>query len=819
MATTSHGRAVKSLNKSSGRGRFVFKSFSERVDEIDINVYRSIEKVKAEPSEGSSFFRDCLIEWRELNTAEDFISLYEEIMPCTQTLPLVLLHKESLISKLLSRLHIKARLSLDAILRLIAALSRDLLEEFVPIVDSLVYLLENGGDREPDIMEQVFTTWSYIMMYLQKYLVRNPSEVLKIPNLISKGTRLILLGSRNGKMDVPSRIVEPFIGNLENIILTEVTSKLRYYPKEYVQQFMAEAMSFVLRNASDEQLERGVRRVIDDAVKKPSLCRESGVKALLFNIMKGYTSRFHSKAERVLQLLTTEAIYPVGDKANQDSMTILKIVKSVFKNLCEKMESKELNLVWNCLYKETDECLNTGNTRHLRHVLSVLVSAIKIQNGQKVSGKFKSYVTTLFFLICSAKLIQLTMTVSYGSFMVMGMVNPFPQDYKPALKLAVRLVQTFIKPYGVIDSQEDIHLVVDIILKLMLAILKGLCNCNTSMISECAIQWAPIFKLRSSSLLSFIKELLQEDLCLLHFRSNIISALNDLMEISEEEIIHLLQSLCEKMQLDICNSDFVDGTSEEALARICSRLQDIISSWKGKINASAHADALCQIDEGKLALLWGAVSCYSHMSIVGGNTSLMVELMDAVDHLLTVKAGYIGDMSKKALECIIGSALSSYNRLYKRSFCGADETGKFLSLAKRYKMSSSLLLAVADYLEVKHGSSLEDNKCRIYHPELEEKTAEAVVSLSDNLHHPDKDIRISTLKILCHYKPLLWENSSVDQPAKKQKIEVSPTCNAECKENNKHSAVDIQDTDGTIWGKDSKCLHASVIEWIVGHLE
>lgn len=41
-----------------------FKSFSERVDEVDINVYRSLEKVKAEPSEGSSFFRDCLIEWR-----------------------------------------------------------------------------------------------------------------------------------------------------------------------------------------------------------------------------------------------------------------------------------------------------------------------------------------------------------------------------------------------------------------------------------------------------------------------------------------------------------------------------------------------------------------------------------------------------------------------------------------------------------------------------------------------------------------------------------------------------------------------------------
>ncbi|PNX89528.1 hypothetical protein L195_g045648, partial [Trifolium pratense] len=68
--------------------------------------------------------------------------------------------------------------------RLIADLSRDLLEEFVPlfprIVDSLASLLESGADREPDIIEQIFTSWSYIMMYLQKYLIHNPSEVLKI---------------------------------------------------------------------------------------------------------------------------------------------------------------------------------------------------------------------------------------------------------------------------------------------------------------------------------------------------------------------------------------------------------------------------------------------------------------------------------------------------------------------------------------------------------------------------------------------------------------------------------------------------------------
>ncbi|PNX66007.1 hypothetical protein L195_g054835, partial [Trifolium pratense] len=80
---------------------------------------------------------------------------------------------------------------------------------------------------------------------------------------------------------------------------------------------MAEAMSFVLRNAPDEQLKRGIRRVIAEAVKKPSPCRESGVELLLYNIMKGYSPRFHSKAERVLQLLTSETVHSIGNGADQ----------------------------------------------------------------------------------------------------------------------------------------------------------------------------------------------------------------------------------------------------------------------------------------------------------------------------------------------------------------------------------------------------------------------------------------------------------------------------------------------------------------------
>ena len=52
-----------------------------------------------------------------------------------------------------------------------------------------------------------------------------------------------------------------------NCCFCRVTVKLRYYPKDFVQEFMAEALSFLLRNPSTEQLIKGiVRRIFESAI-------------------------------------------------------------------------------------------------------------------------------------------------------------------------------------------------------------------------------------------------------------------------------------------------------------------------------------------------------------------------------------------------------------------------------------------------------------------------------------------------------------------------------------------------------------------------
>ncbi|CAL5416773.1 unnamed protein product [Camellia sinensis] len=680
MATAAEAQAVKSLNKSPGRRRFVFKTFSQRIEEIDVDVFRSLDPLKSEPSEGSSFFRDCLVEWRELNTADDFISFYEEMMPLVQTLPQIILQKELILSKLISRLQMKGRLSLEPILRLIAALSRDLLEDFPPflqrVADSLVSLLKSGADREPEIIEQ-------------KYLVRDVVHVLR------------------------------------------VTGKLRYYPKNYVQEFMAEAVSFLLRNAPIEQLIKGTRKVMVEVAKKPLVFRKSGVSALLWYVLRGTSSKLHSRAEQVLRLLVDNSIIGIGDKFAQGSDSVVEVVTAAFQRLCEELEPTELNLMWGCLYEEITDAVSNGCLLHLSRLLSLLISTVQIDYVRKIS------------------------------------------DYQLMLQVVGVLMQKFILPARILKTEDQSTEVVDKVLQLMLCILDGLHLAdNVPVLSSVSVQWAPVFDLRNSSLLTFIKQLLLKDPRVVHaFRQNTIRALNDLIETSEEEVVPLLLTFCERLEVQIQSSSFIDGTSKEEVSRICSYLPDAIGYWIGIINQIVHGDSSAiQLQETKLALLWGIISCYPYMKDIQADPSLLLDFVDTLSRLLAIESGFsdnIAGFHKHTWESLIGAALSSYNKMRSGNIRD-EEVSKFLQLARRYTFSSQILSSVADFLDSMDGNV-------VLHPDLKaEKAMESLAIFAENLCHSDKLIRHSTLRILCHYELLNCEHASEDQHAeKKMRTEVS----------------------------------------------
>nr|VDD43578.1 unnamed protein product [Brassica oleracea] len=135
------------------------------------------------PPNGSTFFKDCLVELRDQNTSADFISFFEDLLPYIQTRQSIVLYSEFIFSKLVSELQMEARFSLDPILRLIAALSRDLKDDFAPflprVVNSLVVLLNNGGQKDAETIEQIFTSWSEIIENLRFCFSRDIQGALR----------------------------------------------------------------------------------------------------------------------------------------------------------------------------------------------------------------------------------------------------------------------------------------------------------------------------------------------------------------------------------------------------------------------------------------------------------------------------------------------------------------------------------------------------------------------------------------------------------------------------------------------------------------
>uniref|UniRef100_A0A0D3DH41 Uncharacterized protein n=1 Tax=Brassica oleracea var. oleracea TaxID=109376 RepID=A0A0D3DH41_BRAOL len=618
MATPADARAVKSLNTSGGRKKFVFKNLAQKVNEIDISgFFKSLEKVKPEPSEGSSFFRDCLVELRELNTAEDFISFYEEMLPFVQTLPLVIEQKEIIFTKLVSRLQMDARLSLDAILRLIAALSRDLLEDFIPflprIVNSLVALLENGGKKDADIIKQIFSSWCEILMNLQKYLVRDIEGILRD------------------------------------------TLDLRYHPKDYINELMSESMSFLLRNARNEQLEKGINRILSE-VADPA--KQDGAVDLLYYAMRGTSG---------------------------SAGTVVGVVSSTLERLCEDLEADKLNVMWKCLIQEINESIKNKNSVHLSRLLSVLTAAVRVQKGLKV------------------------------------------HDYPSLIRLVGLIVSTFVASSETVVEGDNLSAVIDEVLQLMLCTINRVTDLETV-----ASQWAPIFAVKRSS------------------------AINNMIWESSEEVIPLLLTFCENQLTSHDRVTIVDQTFE--------KIHEFLEENIKKVRQNIENTGLSQTDDAELASIWGVVNCYPYFKV---DSSLLISFKDTLRQHLTVPDANSSSAPELMWQSLLGAALSSCHKLPRR--INHNDIEEALSMAKDYKSCVQVLTPVADFLDSMHRLALGNDDRSKPQPELqEEKAKDAFGIFSENLRHPNKCIRLMTLRILCHFETFSSDSSSEEHPPKKK---------------------------------------------------
>jgi U3 small nucleolar RNA-associated protein 20 len=93
-----------------------FQPFSERIANIDVDVFHRVRHKNEDDPEGSeTYFRAALEKWGDLNLTESFEAFRKEI-PATHTLHLVLQQKDDIVAVLIKYIKLKNPLCLQPIL-------------------------------------------------------------------------------------------------------------------------------------------------------------------------------------------------------------------------------------------------------------------------------------------------------------------------------------------------------------------------------------------------------------------------------------------------------------------------------------------------------------------------------------------------------------------------------------------------------------------------------------------------------------------------------------------------------------------------------
>jgi hypothetical protein len=69
------------------------------------------------------------------------------------------------------------------------------------------------------------------------------------------------------------------------------------------------------------------------------------------------------------------------------SNTVDEVLTTTVQRLCEELEPKELDFLWNSLYQKIDYYAINDHLPYLSRFLSLLISSAQINDGHKVSGK------------------------------------------------------------------------------------------------------------------------------------------------------------------------------------------------------------------------------------------------------------------------------------------------------------------------------------------------------------------------------------------------------------------------------------------------
>ncbi|KAG8313357.1 U3 snoRNP protein [Homalodisca vitripennis] len=357
-----------------------FQPFSERISNVDIDVFHRVGHLNENEEEDSlTFFYKTLQKYNDLNLSKSYERLKKNIGYDVQTLPqlLVGLQKRRLVDVLSQCLGEVDSLSLQPCLELVVALAQDLRQEFYPFYPELLAKILNLlHTKDADQLEWAFTCLAYLFKYLWRFLVRDLGDVFE--------QLLPLLSSSR---------------------------------PQYVNNFAAESFAFVARKVKDK---RNFLKLILKNLKRTK-DGVSGCGKLLSEVVCGVQGQFHTCAETWLQFLFES----LSDQGLPNGL-LLEVLVHTVTSIASTISAKHSKLFWDILqelltkqaavWKDKKTECNSNSIAHILQLIltvlnhkqcSLLVNPVEfVKTLVNLTGNWPSEVTMLLVDISSAILLS-----------------------------------------------------------------------------------------------------------------------------------------------------------------------------------------------------------------------------------------------------------------------------------------------------------------------------------------------------------------------------------------------------------------------------
>ncbi|XP_026828311.1 small subunit processome component 20 homolog [Ooceraea biroi] len=321
---------------------FQFKPFSERITEIDVDIFHHVRHRNEDISEEiQTYFHETLQKWNVLNLTEDYTTFKKQVRNIV-TLPELLHRKRYVIDMLMEYLKKRDSLFLQPILELIVAVARDLQKDFYEyfpeFLSEIVCLLQT---KDAEQIEYTFTTLAYLFKYLWRYLIRNVRTVLAL--------------------------LLPLLADTQPV---------------YINRFAAESFAFVVRKIKDkDSFLKLVLQILRDNVSGVL-----GYGKLLFEVVSGTPGQFHSCAEQMLSVYFNA----LQDQSVDQNLTY-QVLEEIVTCILQSIHPQKCDVMWNIILKMLDTFIEKLNQSTLesdrQHALVLSLRLIHIIINYK-NGKF-----------------------------------------------------------------------------------------------------------------------------------------------------------------------------------------------------------------------------------------------------------------------------------------------------------------------------------------------------------------------------------------------------------------------------------------------